>query len=356
METIQQKVDRLQAELEALNSQSPRNEAAVNQTANALDEAKRELAQQAAEQMKIQDAAVEFVSALDTMDFGGLTLRQVIGSEDGYQLVTIELKKAFIAQADEFSKQLMNANEQRTHLQSTFEALFNKSQEQEKEIDETNRLLNEEKFARAHAEQYRDNASKQLEEAKKEIERLNGQVDDLRKEIAVGAREAYKVVDSEAEAQKKKELADKIRAERTVYDVVPDSLINPKNYTAKLVATNEVVTYNWTKQNFYIELKDENEILQFRQQHGKPEFIESDNAEIAAPVQDSVTPEEAFPELPSAIAPEVPALPASVVEGSPYNVGQSPITKEEFENRIRQVKEEIKAELVTQYGLVKMAS
>ncbi|OCT12617.1 hypothetical protein A8709_32930 [Paenibacillus pectinilyticus] len=334
MESTQQKVDRLQAELDALNAQSPRNETAINQTAIALDEAKRELAQQAAEQIKIQDAAIEFVSALDTMDFDGLTLRQVIGSEDGYQLVTIELKKAFIAQADEFSKQLTGEIEQRLQLQSMFDAVSAKIQAQDKEIDDTNRLLNEEKFARAQAEQYRDNAAKQLEEAKKEVERLNAQVDDLRKEIAVGAREAYKVVDTEAEAQKKKELADKIRKDRTVYDVVPDNVINPKNYTAKLVATDEVVNYNWTKKNFYIELTDENEILQFRQQYSQPEATESDPAEVATSLPDSVTPEETFPDLPSAELPEVSSLPNTVDQGqqngevSAANAGQGQTVEE----------------------------
>lgn len=54
METAQQKVERLQLELDALNAQSPRNETAINQTLAALAEAKEKLENEQAALVKIQ--------------------------------------------------------------------------------------------------------------------------------------------------------------------------------------------------------------------------------------------------------------------------------------------------------------
>lgn len=62
-----------------------------------------------------------------------------------------------------------------------------------------------------------------------------------------------------------------------------------------------------------------------------------------------------FPVLPSIETPNITGE-VQLAAGAPAAGVQAQITREEFENRIRQVKEEIKAELVTQYGLVKMAS
>ncbi|GAB7057369.1 hypothetical protein JCM16163A_41180 [Paenibacillus sp. YK5] len=51
-------------------------------------------------------------------------------------------------------------------------------------------------FEKQDAEDKRDNAVAQLEQANAEIERLNGHIDDLRKDQAVGVRNGYKVIDS----------------------------------------------------------------------------------------------------------------------------------------------------------------
>lgn len=136
---------------------------------------------------------------------------------------------------------------------------------------------------------------------------------------------------AEEEAEKARKAAED-RAKRTVYDVKGDSDIKgveSKNFTAKLAATGETITYNWTQKRYYIELTDENEIWQFRQQHGESELDQADHVEDTTSISDSVAPEVTFPELPSAIAPEA-ILPPEVqlVISAPTDGGQGQTVEE----------------------------
>ena len=170
-----------------------------------------------------------------------------------------------------------------------------------------------------------------LSNAASEIDRLNSHVDDLRKEIAVGARNAYTVIDSEEQGKQMKELADRIKASRIhVYDVVPDSEINAKNYTAKRADNGEEVTYNWTQAKNYIEIKDAAEVERFREQFSNQNAVQDStlgNDEIP-----NVTQEETFPTIPSAIAPEI-NVPAEIqlVVSAPTDSGQGQTVEERFE-------------------------
>lgn len=342
METVQQKVDRLQAELDALNSQSPRNEAAVNQTANALDEAKRELEQEQAVQVQIQEdhvarvstVASQFDNFLESLNLGGLTLRQVIGGEKEYQLASIDLKKAFIAQAESFSDELSKqqaahndairaSQDRENQLKRQNENLQAKVSQQETLLEEANRKSMQDALERASLEQSRNNAVTQLEEARIQIDQQKGHIEDLQTQIAIGVRGAINVIDTAEEELQKKALADQIRKERTIYDVQWVDEIRRTRKKAKIAATGEEIDFPWTEESKFFVIQ-EAEVSQFRSEYPSNQEVVSDSSLGNEEVVD-VTPEVVFQELPSI---EVPTLPAPVAEGPSSDNGQGKTIEE----------------------------
>jgi hypothetical protein len=364
METAQQKVDRLQAELDALNSQSPRNEAAVNQTANALDEAKKELEQEQATQVKIQEdhvarvstVASQFDDFLANLNLGGLTLRQVIGGEKEYQLASIDLKKAFIAQAESFSDELSKqqaahndalraAQDRENQLKRQNENLQAKVTQQDALLEEANRKAMQDALERANLEQSRNNAVAQLEEARIQIDQQKGHIEDLQTQISIGVRGAINVIDTAEEELQKKALADQIRKERTIYDVQWVDEIRRTRKKAKLASTGEEIDFPWTEESKFFVIQ-EAEVSQFRIEYPSDQEAVSDSPLGNEKVAD-VTMGDTFPELPRAEAPEVPALSIPGDIGQPEAETNSGVTKAELEERLSKFAQE--------FGLVKQA-
>lgn len=123
----------------------------------------------------------------------------------------------------------------------------------------------------------RDAAAQQLLEAQQEIARLNSHVDDLRKEIAVGASNVHNVIDItsdaelEAAAQRlkaKKEQADlekraaKEAARVKVYNIQQLDGTGAM-FGANRADNDEYITYGWLERANFIELSNE-EAARFR--------------------------------------------------------------------------------------------
>ncbi|OAS19259.1 hypothetical protein [Paenibacillus oryzisoli] len=318
METAQQKVDRLQAELEALNNQSPRNEAAVNQTANALDEAKKELEQEQATQVKITQiqqahedrvtqSTDDFFNEIENLDISnGMTLRDVMIDESFYQSATISIKGLFQTGVDGLSQQIATLEGENSDLVSRLKKETEERQKAESEREQ-------ERLDHTQTQQYRTNLANLLEEAQKEIAQLQEQLK--------SATAGVKTTNTEEEQRKKAENDAKIKLERTIYNVIPDNPLFIKLYTVNLAATGESFTIPHYALKSYIVIQ-ESEVSQFRADNGIAETTATseDNAPVeqaTETIQDSVTPEVPFPELPRAEAPEVPDVPAigPVAEG-----------------------------------------
>ena len=295
-----------------------------------IQQAKSE--QEAAQQTRIEEATMAAAFFLDNLVIEGLTMRELCAGEDQYQMLRIAVQTDKINQAEEYSKQInaiqAEENTQKSLLKQQLENVQKKQEEDNKQAYEDMELIKHLESELAQSKLETIDYQTKLRNATDEIDRLNSHVDDLRKEIAVGARNAYKVIDSEEQGKQMKELADRIKASRIhVYDVVPDSEINAKNYTAKRADNGEEVTYNWTQAKNYIEIKDPNEVEQFRQQFANKEAVSDSalgNEEVV-----NVTPEVTFPEIPSAIAPEV-NVPAEVqlVISTPTDGGQGQTVEE----------------------------
>lgn len=127
----------------------------------------------------------------------------------------------------------------------------------------------------------RDAAVKESDEWKAEVSRLNEHIDDLRKQIAVGATTAAKVIDIETDAdleaaaqrlREKKEAAEKAAREAAeaakirVYDVQPGDL-RKSFYVAKRADTDEAIEIRpHYAINNYVVLSNE-EAARFREEY-----------------------------------------------------------------------------------------
>lgn len=358
METLVQKVARLRDELTALQAHEG-NEAAINQKAIEIHEAEQALGQEQATQVKIQEehvarvstVATQFDEFLEKMNLGGMTLRQVVGGVTEYQLISIELKKAFTAQAEQFSTQLseqqavhneeMRASQDRENqLQRQNENLQARAISQEALLDEASRKANQDALERANLEQSRNNAVAQLEEARIQIAQQKGHIEDLQTQIAIGVRGAINVIDTEEEERQKKDLADRIRKERTIYDVEWVDVILQNRRKAKLAATGEEFEFPWTEEGKYFVIKAA-EVSQFRNEHPSDQEVVSDSPlgnEEVPNVTPPTAPEATFPELPSAIPPNIPGE-VPVVIPTPESSGQGQTSEERIEALERRVTE-----------------
>lgn len=247
---------------------------------------------------RVNQAVAEFDDIIEAMDFGGLTLAQIVGGNTEYQLVKIEIKKYIQAQADAFSKQIAEVQADAAEYRRAAEDRETQLQAQN---DNLQKQLLQSALELQDMTNSRDAAARELAEEKTETTRLNSHIDDLRKEIAVGARGAIQVVDSEEQERQKKELADKIRRERTIYGKEWVDPIRKNKYRAKLAVSGEPIEFPWTETTKYFEI-EENEVQQFRSEYSiaLPAVETSDVAEA----DEAGVGQDQFQVTP----PEVPAL------------------------------------------------
>lgn len=329
--TLMQEIASLESQLQAVGD---RNEHV--RITNLLNQKREELNKQAHEN-RVTQATAEFDDIL-SLDFGGLTLRQIIGGESEYQLVTIELKKSFTAQVENFSRQINEIQASYTEQLRAAEDRENQLKRQNESLQQSLSMAQQNEFEATRNLQdalaKRDAAARELEDAKKEISRLE----------SLGAREAYKVEDTEEQERQKKELAEKIRKERTIYGKTPIDFKRSR-FKAHLAISGQEIEFSYLEQGKYFEI-DESEVRQFRSQY-PAEPVEPahvvDQASVPSILTDTV---EQF-QLPKVELPTPPA--AGLVEGELVRQGEHAetryVTTEELEQRLER--------FAAEHGLVK---
>lgn len=349
METLEQKIARLKARKEELEAQEGGfdvNE--YNQVCNQLSEAEYEFSQQQAHEQIVQQTAQEheervsqatdhFNTIIDGLDLGsGITLRQLIGDEEYYQLAAIGIKGVFQAQADTFSAQIRDLTAANAELELSNDNLRKKLAQMADEKAELENQLGQERLDHAQTSQYRDNAVGQLEEMAKIIEQKNGHIADLQDQISRGVGASIKTVNTEEEKRRQEEIAAKWNREHTVYDVVADDPLNPKTYTAKLAYNDQPVTYSWIAKNSYRVLNTQDEVSQFRTDHNAP--VAQDDS--PHPALDESIPAAAdvaqFPEPPS-----LPTVSAPVADGEPSDGVDHAATERDYGSEIEVIKKRL---------------
>lgn len=288
------------------------------------------------QEQRIAEATNEVADIIDNMVIEGIPVRTLFKGEQEYQLFKIggqpqltSLAERLILQMSEMEQkhkaELAAAEDREQQLQRQNESLQEKLQEaQEREFKLTLDVQD--------LSSKRDAAVAEKEEALKEVGRLNGQVDDLRKEIAVGARNAYKVVDSEEQRKQLKEIAEQIKASRIpIYDKLALDF-QESRYKAKLAKTGEEIEFGYLELGKYVEIKDEKEVLQFRQQHEAERVVQ--DTPLDQSVQDSVK-EESFP------APALPAVYAPVVPGLQGEPPTGTVVPKTLEQRVAELEKHV---------------
>lgn len=124
----------------------------------------------------------------------------------------------------------------------------------------------------------RDAAVTQLEEKNAEIDRLSKENDGLRKQLSVNTVVAPKEIDTgDSYARWKEQKQREEEAKPAIYDVewADDKR---STYTAKLAATDEVITFNYLEKGKYREVSAE-EAPQFRIRVEEPQRVDADLAQ-----------------------------------------------------------------------------
>jgi chromosome segregation ATPase len=261
------------------------------------EQQQRELVEQNHES-RLQESQSRIAQELDNLDFGGMTLRQMFSGEDEYQVVRIKFQRMLEDRDDAWSKNIKGYEEREIQLKAQNKYLQEVVVATEAEnaqlhnnvirLTNDNIRLAEEK---EDSDTKRDAAVREAESYRGEIEQLKSWNDDLRNQVALGVGGAIRIMDeAELERQKAEELErlERIKAQKTVYDLVPDNDINPKNYTAKRATDGEEVTINWTQLKSYIVLTDEEQVQQFRLQHQTQVLPDISMADITPAAVDQV--------------------------------------------------------------------
>jgi hypothetical protein len=283
--------------------------AEINQVeAEIADEQEKELLQEEAKKAeqahieRVVQATDELADVIDNLDVGeGLTLRNYFDSEGDYQLITIAIKQSVSTKLAAFSEVIRGYEEREV----SHERQISNLQQALKDANQAKADVQAEASAQVAAlnqvivDKETENAelANKLFQASSDIDKAQTEIESLKAQLAAKNKVNEGTPELSAEERAKRVLEKK--AEITVYNVVPDAELNPRNYTAILAATGETIQFTWLQKNRYI-VVDESAGLQFRTEF---EAATKPVAQVVVPDQPLVTTEPA--EIPAV---EIPAI------------------------------------------------
>lgn len=309
--TIQDQIALLEEKESRLLEQDKIDENELNIVRNRLSELRYTLGEQQqfeqAKQVRIETALTETAVAVDNMDIDGMSLRDLCIDEQAYQFVKIAFQSMLNAKDTKYIEELAviqagHKEELRAAAEREANLIF-QVRAKEQVIDELNneaveyrKLINTLEFERDQAHQVRDNAAAEIEGYKLAVAEKQEQIDKLRAEIAVGAKEAVKVDQTEQLRQAKEAfLASRIK----VTNIRWTDPIKQREYNAELVTTGETITFNRLEKGKYLEVTAE-EAERFRAEaHAAAEVaVTTEEVQhiplVEAPVVLAVEPVEQF--------------------------------------------------------------
>lgn len=205
-------------------------------------------------ELRVEESQHEIAYIMDTLRAEGLSMRELTINEEAYQILR-QVVQMTIMELDE--KRLKEVAQLKDHnsvltaskdsLQKQYDRLYENYAEVKSKLSATEIELED-------AELKRDAAADQLEDAKKEITRLNSYNDELRDEIAAGAKETVKVTNSTGNLA---ELVQQFNASKpAIYDIKP--LDNRQSrFQAKIAETDELIEFGYLEKGKYREVTAE---------------------------------------------------------------------------------------------------
>jgi len=201
-------------------------------------------------EQRVEESQQEIAYIMDTLRAGDLSMRELTVNEEAYQIlrqvVQITIMDLDEKRLNEVAK-LKNQNSVLTAEKDSLQQQYNKLYGNFVEVKSE---LNTAKAELEDTELKRNAAAEQLEDAKKEIARLSSDNDDLRAEIAVGAKEV-KVTNSNGNLA---DLVQQFNASKpAIYDIKP--LDNRQSrFQAKMAETDELIEFGYLEKGKYREV------------------------------------------------------------------------------------------------------
>lgn len=258
IQQLEQQIEQVRAELHAENQRGALKDShKVTELETKLSDLSQQLdVEQRLNQheTKVEESQTEIAYFMDTLNVDGITMRELCRNEEAYQLLRavvqgtmLERDENRLNEQKELEMQNAGLKAEKEQMQQRYDALYEESTNQRKEIHQLQVEL--EDVRNKHKA-----AVSELEESRKEVERLNGHVDDLRKEIAVGAVGATKTVDvTQSLEQYKRKIKEEQENKIPVYDVEPLDHKRSR-FRGKRADNDQIIEYGWMEQGNYREV------------------------------------------------------------------------------------------------------
>ncbi|WP_339197839.1 hypothetical protein MKY95_07545 [Paenibacillus sp. FSL P4-0176] len=318
--------------------------------AGKIEDIERQLAE--LEQESVEESQQEVAYLMDNMDLDGMSMRDMFknetpeAAEAAYQFLRIAVQNTMLQRDEEWMARIKTLEERLAMETAAKDVAVAKADEMGEKNTELVIQIRDAKGLLEDAESKRDAAAGQLEEAKAEIERLTSHVDDLRKQIAVGAVNMAKVIDpadalahykeQKRIAEEEKRLAEAAReaAKPAIYDVEWGDA-KKSFYTAKLAATDEEIKIPYLTKGAYREVSAE-EAPQFRISE-EPQRVDEDLARTNDLEESGeLTPPWGYPEDDTAEV-TTDGLAEEQLAGGSAEETEGTVTRAEFEELKRRV-------------------
>ncbi|WP_339245881.1 hypothetical protein NST58_01705 [Paenibacillus sp. FSL R10-2796] len=202
---------------------------------------------------ELQAVTAEAAKFMDSLDFEGIDPKDLFinyneeKAEASYNYVNSVIQNAIV----EMKKvNLLRIKE----LETTNAALQDKYNQSEEANEALKHIVDTAKLDINDAISKRDAAAKALEEANEEITRLNSHLEDLRKEIAIGAANAAKVVEVDVRSARDKweeERRKEEEAKAVIHNLRWEDDIRRTHYLAELAETDETIRFKYLEKGKY---------------------------------------------------------------------------------------------------------
>lgn len=205
-------------------------------------------------EQRVEESQQEIEYIMDTLTAGNLSMRELTMNEEAYQILRQVVQMTIMDLDQKRLNEIARINDQNSVLIAAKDLLQQQYDKLYENFSDVKAELNTTKAELDDTELKRNAAAGQLEEAKKEITRLNSHIDDLRAEIAVGAKGAVKVTNQNGSLA---DLVQQFNATKpAIYDIKP--LDNRQSrFQAKMAETDELIEFGYLEKGKYREVTAE---------------------------------------------------------------------------------------------------
>ncbi|MFS8215636.1 hypothetical protein [Paenibacillus sp. S29] len=263
---------------------------------------------------------------LDIIDTKGVNVESFFASEQAFNLIRMAVEAKVGTMTNGYKERI---DELQKEYEEQIAKLITENNEMSDKLAQAKTELSNAKLEIEDISSKRDAAAAELTGAKAEIERLNDHVQDLRTEIAIGAKAATRVVDTNLETNLAEEMEKFKQARPAIYDVHQTDN-KGSQFTAKLAETDEPITFTWLEKGKYREVTAE-EADQFRRAAEESKRANEDLAQPGGVEKADVV------ELPTQFQTEEDTADGVAKGNVSESVAGQTVTREEFEELKRRV-------------------